>query len=59
MVDFYIHHDPIFKLIKKCQLERLYKVLRKYSKVSRSFREFENQFEELTRYSKHSRSVKR
>ena len=34
MLNFYVHHDTIFIMIQKYQLQRLDKVLSKYSKHS-------------------------
>ena len=58
MLHFYVRHDTILKLIKNYQLQRLDKVLSKYSKYRRSVGEIRDQYEELSQYSKHSRLVR-
>ena len=52
VLDFYFHHETVFKLTKKYQPQRLDKVLNKYSKHSKLFRDSEDQFNELCKYSK-------
>ena len=58
ILDFYVPHETIFKLIKKYKPQKLDKVLTKYSKHSRSAGEIEDQYNELSKYSKRSRCVK-
>lgn len=46
MLHFYVRHDTILKLIKNYQLQRLDKVLSKYSKSRRLVGEIRDQYEE-------------
>ena len=59
MLDFYVHHDTISKLIKKYRPQRFNKVLSKKSQYSRSVGEIENQYWEPNKYLKSSRCVAR
>ena len=52
VLDFYFHRETVFKPTKKYQPQRLDKVLNKYSKHSKLFRDSEDQFNELCKYSK-------
>ena len=49
---FYLHRETIFKLTKKYHPQRLDKVLSKYLKPSKSVREIEDHYNELSKYSK-------
>ena len=56
MLDFYNYHETFYKLTKKYQHRRLDKVLSKYSKLSKSVRETEDYFNELSKYSEQKKS---
>ena len=51
MLDFYTYCWTFFKLTKKYQCQRLDKVQRTYSKRSKSVREIEDHYDELSKYS--------
>ena len=50
MFYLYTHHESIFKLTEKYQPPRLDKVLREYSKYSRSVGETKEKYNEITKY---------
>ena len=50
VLDFYVHHDNICNITERYQLQRLEKVLSKYSKHDRSVREIEDKYNKLSKY---------
>ena len=50
VLDFYVHHDNICNITERYQLQRLEKVLSKYSKHGRSVRETEDKYNKLSKY---------
>ena len=50
MLDFYVYHEIFFKQTEIYKLQGLDKVVSKYSKLSRSAGEIEDQYNELSKY---------
>ena len=49
-LDFYVHHDTIFKLTEKYNPQILNKVISRHSNHDRSIEEIEDQYEKQSKY---------